>query len=377
MPSLRDRYRLILLVRGLFTRRRRPDLESLAQEPDPERFLWRVLPHAARSFAASIVVLPRHKALATAVAYLYCRMLDTYEDLHPRAQRVDRLLSFGDRFGRQPMPRPNPIPAALAVDDRDRLHLLLVERCSQVDAVFDALPAGTRSAIAELVRSMAAGMAWSLETLARQGGAFLDESQVSRYCHHVMGNPIVFALRLAEEREPSADHRRDALAAGEMIQLANITRDIERDLARGVAYHSDLRPYLGADPLPASCGEIVRRVREELLLRALSKVTAYRSMAREIVSRGSPGVRTGAVLMLLFTDLHFRGCAIRTGHAAWRGPRGRLGSLLAALPALLSRHWAERAMARTERRFLEAAERLSREAHSASRKARSGEVAVL
>lgn len=362
MPSLRDRYRLILLARGLFARRGRPDLEALAHEADPERFLWRVLPHAARSFAASIVVLPRHKALATAVAYLYCRMLDTYEDLHPPEQRVDRLLSFGRRFGTHALSQPEPIPATLARDDRDRLHLLLVERCALVDSVFESLPVVTRIAIAELVGAMAAGMAWSIETLTRQGGAFLDEGQVRRYCHHVMGGPIVFALRLAEDREPSAAQHADAMAAGEMIQLANITRDIERDLVRGIAYHPELVPYLNlrADPLPAGCRETVRRVREELLVRALRRVSAYRSMAREVVRRGSPGVRAGAVLMLLFTDLHFRGCAVSTGHAAWRGARGRIGSVLAALPSLLSRRRAERAIERTEQRFLAAAERLTR-----------------
>ena len=364
MPSLLDRSRPILLARGLFARRGRPDVEALARETDPERFLWRVLPHAARTFAASIVVLPRRKALATAVAYLYCRMLDTYEDLHPPAQRVDRLLSFGDRFGEQPLPVPEPIPATLARDDRDRLHLLLVERCALVDSVFESLPVATRTAIAELVGSMASGMAWSIETLTRQGGAFLDESQVRRYCHHVMGGPIVFALGLAEDREPSAAQREDAMAAGEMIQLANITRDIEKDLARGIVYHPDLVPCLRAEPLPASCREAVRRVREELLLRALRGVSAYRNMAREVVRRGSPGVRTGAVLMLLFTDLHFRGCAVRTGHAAWRGPRGRVGSVLAALPSLLSRHRAEHAIARVEQRFLTAAERLTRAARA-------------
>ena len=68
-------------MRGLTVDRNRPDFAALGAERDPERFLWKVLPHAARSFAASIVVLPRDQAMASAVAYLYCRMLDTYEDL--------------------------------------------------------------------------------------------------------------------------------------------------------------------------------------------------------------------------------------------------------------------------------------------------------
>jgi len=52
----------VLLLQGLTVNRRRPDLESLARETRPERFVWRILPHAARSFAASIVVLPADEA---------------------------------------------------------------------------------------------------------------------------------------------------------------------------------------------------------------------------------------------------------------------------------------------------------------------------
>ena len=47
-----------------------------------------------------------------------------------------------------------------------------------------------------------------------------------------------------------------------------------------------------------------------------------------------PTVRTAAVLMLLFTDLHYRSCALRTGNPAWPGPRGRLGVVAASIPAL-------------------------------------------
>lgn len=93
----------VLLLRGLTVDRSRPDLDSLAAERDPERFVQRMLPHAARSFAASIVMLPRRQAKAASVAYLYCRMLDTYEDLLPDPQaRIRELGAFGERFATDP-----------------------------------------------------------------------------------------------------------------------------------------------------------------------------------------------------------------------------------------------------------------------------------
>jgi len=351
------RLRPFLVLRGLLARRSRPDLAALAAEEDPERFVWRVLPHAARSFAASIVVLPPDQARAMAVGYLYSRMLDTYEDLFPDlVSRVAELGAFAARFGSDPMPIPTPIPAILAADDRDRVHLLLVERCEHVDAVYRTLPAPTREAIASMIRAMADGMAWSTEAMAAQGGILTDRDQVVRYCRNVIGHPAVFALRQLGGKEPTSGMQRDAMTVGEMIQLANITRDIERDLARGIAYHPALAPFLGNAGDERERREAVRRVRQELTGMALRRAPAYRRVF-EAFGLGRPGARAAAVMMLLFTDRHYRHCARRCGIVPWRGPRTRVGIVLRTIPAALSQRVARRTLARVERRFLAAAPR--------------------
>jgi len=346
----------MLLLQGLSVNRRRPNLEALAAETRPERFVWRVLPHAARSFAASIVVLPQEQARAAAVAYLYCRMLDTYEDLYPDpAARTAELGRFAARFDSDALPAPSPIDDGLARDDRDRVHLLLVDRCRHVDAVFRTLDPRVRSRIGELVRSMAAGMVWSTETFARQGGVLADEDQLARYCRNVIGYPAVFVIDLLNDGDCPASAREDAFLASEMIQLANITRDIESDLARGVAYHPALKPYLGTDPEGEESQAVVRDVREDYLGLALGRVGAYRRLFERLDLAGTATVRTAAVLMLLFTDLHYRGCAERTGHRPWPGPGGRLAVVAGSLPALLSPRWATLIVNRVERDFLSAA----------------------
>ncbi len=350
----------VLLLQGLSVNRRRPDLEALARETRPERFVWRILPHAARSFAASIVVLPSDEARATAVAYLYCRMLDTYEDLFPDPEaRADELERFAARFGRDPMPAPTPIPADLARNDRDRVHLLLVDRCEHVDAVYRTLPAQVQERIGELVGSMAAGMVWSTETFARQGGVLIDEDQLALYCRNVIGHPAVFVLNLVASRECTEPAREDAFQVSEMIQLANVTRDIETDLARGIGYHPALKPYLGEDPKGGETEEVVREVREDYMRMALGRAGAYRRLFDGLDLGGTASVRTAAVLMLLFTDLHYRGCAEITGHRAWPGPRSRLQVVARSLPSAFSPQWAARTVRNVESDFLSAAGRLS------------------
>jgi phytoene/squalene synthetase len=351
--------RPILLLRGLTVNRDAPDLQRLAGESDPISFVWAILPHAARSFAASIVALPRSHAKAAAVAYLYCRMLDTYEDLYPdRDARATELLRFGGRFRQRSLPRPVPIADTLAVDDRDRIHLLLLARCELVDEVYRTLPGEHREAIARLVEDMAAGMAWSTRTLAQQSGVFVDRDQVVRYCHAVIGNPALFALRVLGGREPEPPVAADALRVSEMVQLANITRDIEKDLDGGVAYHAALEPFTRGRGDRTDRARVVRHAREEFLEMALGRASSYRRLFESSGVRRSPATRAAAVMMLSFTEMHYRRCLEQIGHRSWRAPRGPLSVVVLASPALVSTWSARRSIQRIERNFLGAATRL-------------------
>ena len=350
------------LLRGLTVDRRKPDLTALAKETDPERFVWQVLPHAARSFAASIVVLPEEQARAAAVAYLYCRMLDTYEDLvADPADCVSELRRFADRFETMPPAAPTRLAANTARDERDRVYLLLIERCRLVDAMFATLDERSRGQIAELVRSMADGMAWSTEVFSQQGGVLEDQDQLAIYCRNVIGYPALFTLDQIAQREIPGEAREDALLVSEMIQLANVSRDIERDLERGISYHPALKPYLGQGSADAGTQAVIREVREEYMAMALGRAPAYRRLFEGLDLGGTAPVRIAAVLMLLFTDLHYRSCAIRTGHLPWPGPSGRIQVVARSVPAMMSPSWAAHTIRRVERDFLGALMGMTRE----------------
>ena len=92
---------------------------------------------------------------------------------------------------------------------------------------------------------------------------------------------------------------------------------------------------------------------------ALGRAGAYRRLFDRLDLGGTASVRTAAVLMLLFTDLHYRGCAEITGHRAWPGPRSRAQVVARSLPALFSPRWAARTVRNVESDFLSAAGRLS------------------
>ena len=355
-PSLRSRMRLPfwlrrprLLVRGVRNDRERPDLDRLAAIDDPMDFVWAILPHAARTFATSILMLPAAQARTAAVGYLYCRMLDTYEDLSDDDHREPALEAFAARMATLGPPPPVPMTAG---DDRDRVHLLLVQRCHLVDQVLVTLPATERQNITYLVQAMAEGMVWSSRRFMEQGGVLVDAGQLSRYCHNVIGGPILFTLSLVVNAELTAGQHRDALAASELIQLANITRDVERDLERSIAYHPSLLPHLGSTDAPGPIGE----ARRKLMAHALPHASAYTRLAEQLTAGRFSLTRASAVLMLLHTDRHYRWCARRIGHPSWPG-LDRTGTIiLASLLAAFSRRWSHRVMRRVEHDFLAAAE---------------------
>jgi hypothetical protein len=65
--------------------------------------------------------------------------------------------------------------------------------------------------------------------------------------------------------------------------------------------------------------------------------------------------RASAVLMLLFTERYFRGCARRVGRTAWDGPSSSPALWLRTFPATFSASRASREIARVEHAFLAAA----------------------
>lgn len=353
-----------LLTRDLLQSRSRPDVGSLDEVADAEVFLWRILPHAARTFAACITLLPAEFARAAAVAYLYCRILDTYEDLIAQpAVRERALAAFSRRFRSPPgtalAPAP-PLERWRARDVRDRTHVLLVNRCHLLDEVFAKLAPHDREHIVELVDSMAAGMIWSSRTFADQGGVLRDGAQLSRYCRNVIGLPFLFATRLLRQRHAGEDTlpdtlREDCLAAGEMVQLANVTRDIEQDLRRGVAYHPALAGDLGrSDRDDPALQERIRAVREELLVRALRLAPAYERMMQALPFRAVSLARASGVLMLLFTDRYYRSCARLVGRPPWSGPRSTVALMLLTFCHFASARWSARTVRRITERFTRA-----------------------
>lgn len=289
-------------LRNLLADRNRPPVASLLAETDCEAFLWRALPHAARTFSLAIALLPNQLGTSVGTAYLFCRALDTVEDLATSpATREEAMaavveLAQGTRV-------EIPLPEATVQDSRDLGHLAVLRRADLLYALRQELNEGSRRRLGDLVAHMASGMRTAARAKDASGGLIRSDARPA-YCDAVLGAPLRFAesehcalLGLNPELTPA--RRALAEAAGEVVQLANICRDVEKDLARGVAYDEALAPYLDQRVAPKEVVDHVRRSLCERIASLSDPVSAY--FAGMPFRDGISGARGGAAIMLVAT----------------------------------------------------------------------------
>ncbi|MEW5909090.1 MAG: squalene/phytoene synthase family protein [Thermodesulfobacteriota bacterium] len=351
-----------LIVRDFILDRSLPDIRNLERIRSPESFIWKILTYAARTFSACILFLPAKMARSAAVAYLYCRILDTYEDLIPDpAEREAALRLFVGRFHETPsglriLAAPS-IDRKFAKNSHEQVYTILVNRCRLVDTVFLKLDFKVQEIIVDLIQKMADGMIWSSEIFANQNGFLINDEQLSRYCRNVLGFPTLFGVRLirlfhSKTTSISSPLFEDAMKAGEFIQLANITRDIETDLGRGIAYHpalkNDLKRQDHQDP---SLVDRILTVRKTLLIKALLLAPAYIRMAKAIDFPSISLCRSSMILMLLFTDRYYRECTRRIHLEPWAGPSINRHLINSTILSIFSPAWSNRILENTEAQF--------------------------
>ncbi len=362
-------HQLLRLSENLRADRGRPPLERLDALVDAERFVWTILPYVARSFSFCIAVLPRRTARPLAVAYLYCRMLDTYEDLPANvsdkeaalAAFVGRFAAFEQSGGRDPIEAAPSIGNANAQDELDGAYLLLLRHADRVDRFFATLPEAQRAAILRLVRRMGSGMIWAVRTFAAQGGELQSDEQMSRYCFEVLGNPMLFAEELQRidcGLTPEVEPARVALAAtvGESVQLANVARDLEKDCANGVFYLPQLKAADGASRAVA-----IAAARRRLLVRAVECGRAFLPFMSGVPSPRVSLARGAALLMALFALSFWQGIAERLGFSIdERGdPITKTNSIGLVVRGVFSRVGFDAVLAHLDLRFADAQARLA------------------
>jgi phytoene/squalene synthetase len=181
-------------------------------------------------------------------------------------------------------------------------------------------------------------MIWSSRIFAEQDGLLRTPGQLSRYCWHVLGTPVLFAdevQRLDQGLSPEIDDARLRLCAvvGEVIQLANITRDLEKDYERGIFYHPQLPGLEGARR-----EQCIQEVRSQLILRALRRFREFPRFFDTIPTPQISRARGAAMLLIITTYAYYWRAAQKAGLPAFddRQRITRFGGVLIWLKCVLS-----------------------------------------
>ena len=133
----------------------------------------------------------------------------------------------------------------------------------------------------------------------------------------MLGTPILFAEEVQRlyqglSSEISDARLRSCAVIGEVIQLANITRDLEKDYQRGIFYHPDLP---GLDGVRREQG--IREVRSQLVLRALRQVPEFRIFMDALIAPPISLARGAGMLLIITTYAYYWRAAQKAGLPAF------------------------------------------------------------
>ena len=224
-----------------------------------EQFCRKILPRVSRTFDLAIRFLPKRLGQPVGLAYLLCRIADTYEDsaiLNP-LQRKDMLLKYASLLENNAGydkslidELENAFTGRYTAGDSefnctdDLPSLKLVENISRVLTAVDMLPPDFKCHIFPRVQEMALGMAnYTTMASGKQSDiCFLkDEDDWNRYCYYVAGTVGHMLTDLFSDYAGFSDATRERLhplgqSFGLGLQKVNVLKDAVIDTKRGICF---------------------------------------------------------------------------------------------------------------------------------------------
>ena len=229
-------------------------MEEIRHPTANEKFTRQILPKVSRTFGLAIKFLPTKLGRSVGLAYLLCRIADTFEDTNalPASQRRELLMKYAALL-ENPENDNDKITDELAnafesarssIPENDLPSIELVKNLKGVLAEVDTLPQEHRRSIFPRVQEMARGMAeYTAITTDRDNEIIYlkDEEDWDRYCYYVAGTVGHMLTDLFSDYVGFPDPVRQKLhvlgrSFGLGLQKVNILKDAVFDSGRGVCF---------------------------------------------------------------------------------------------------------------------------------------------
>jgi len=205
----------------------------------------------SRSFYLSIRLLPKPVRAPVAVGYLLARASDTIADTTIRApaERAAQLASFA-QLVRHPqadsMQKAGALARQFAAAQQDAHERALISALPQCLAWLDDLQPADAADVREVMRHITSGQMLDVERFgdpsAESPRHLASGKDLDEYTYLVAGCVGEFWTRIACRHDPAfadlpfAEMMALARSYGQALQLVNILRDVDEDLANGRCY---------------------------------------------------------------------------------------------------------------------------------------------
>jgi farnesyl-diphosphate farnesyltransferase len=244
---------------------------------------YRLLPGVSRTFAIAIAGLNEPLRGAVCVAYLLCRILDTFEDAPGLSsqEQGDLIFPFLANMAAGELPPESwSQKAARALEDAAApSDIELVAHCREVLRCLWSEDEPTRIATCRWVTEMGWGMVAYSGRMGEQGLKSIPSlASLDRYCYYIAGTVGYLLTDLFFIHSPFINRslfyllQQDALDFGLGLQKVNIIKDMGEDFRRGWCFiPGELLTARGLEPkdlADESKGEEVYRAVRPVLLSA-------------------------------------------------------------------------------------------------------------
>lgn len=239
-----------MILRALILLNHQPTIEKSMNEKASQsdwEYCCNILPLVSRTFALNIVQLKGDLFKTVLLGYLLFRIADTFEDTRYQNERekVANLMKFSDIFkGDKDVSHRLKLYESLKFKWKETSHeKSLLENGHIVLRCYFDLPDTYQRIIDPLIVETSEGMVMFQKRKIQSNREIFqlaDLEELQEYCYYVAGIVGVMLTKIFRQRagieKKSSELKKFQIHFGIALQLINIIKDYQKDIARGWCY---------------------------------------------------------------------------------------------------------------------------------------------
>lgn len=296
-------WRIYYILNGFNSRNKSFSLNLLNERNDTKRLIC-LIPYVAASFTPAIFLLEKNKLILGSLAYVYWRVLDTFDDLLIGEERERGLCILYDRLQR--LHEHGVASNDYEIDNysfsiagpRDRIYIIIVKHIEILDSIFLSIDRADRDMLLRFVKNQTEDFVFARRSHFKTDYQYHDRClsviMTGLYLSTFEINKSLYGREIDKNTKDMLEDTCEAFSTG------NIIKDLETDFRQGISYHPDLCPRGIIDEIASDEMIKISECREYLTYRGIQKLPSTCAMFK---SEWNNSYRTKFMALLLKTYL--------------------------------------------------------------------------